>query len=364
MGQRVVGLLEGLLGGAVLDPGGVQARGQLEVGVAHEAHGDLTGVLGRGGVELVDVPGGQPELELDVGEGRAGAHPELAVAGVGEELVAVAVGERAEVEHGLVTGCRAVVARDRLEHEHGVRFAVGAEAGEPGERGVWAEHVVGVVAAHLEPTGGDDQPLLRVRGAEHGPALGGVGRGRCRATDLAAPGGPALADEGAELVGRRPGAVVCLLLLLAHPPMLPRGPGPAVAVKDFEDGSAQRDAQPRPRRGARDGRRDRLRRPRLGGRRGGPSGPAAPVGPTPTRRRPAAAVRRPRPRGPPRRCRCWWSCHRRRGPRRRRRPAPTPTRRPEPQRRPGTTTNGLPVPTRTKPGRGVVPTPHPTKPRK
>ena len=158
-GQRVVGLLEGLLGGAVLDPGGVQARGQLGVGVAHEAHGDLTGVLGRRGVELVDVAGGQPELELDVGERRAGADPELAVAGVGEELVAVAVGERAEVEHRLVTGCRAVVARDRLEHEHGVGLAVGAEAGEPGERGVRAEHVVGVVAAHLQATGGDDQPL-------------------------------------------------------------------------------------------------------------------------------------------------------------------------------------------------------------
>ena len=51
----------------------------------------------------------EAELELDVGEGRPGPDPELAVAGVGEELVAVAVGERAEVEHRLVTGCRAVV---------------------------------------------------------------------------------------------------------------------------------------------------------------------------------------------------------------------------------------------------------------
>ena len=134
VGQGVVGLLQALLGGAVLDPGGVEARGQLGVGVAHEAHGDLAGILGRGGVELVDVPGGEPELELDVGEGRAGADPELAVAGVGEELVAVAVGERAEVEHGLVPGRRAVVTRDRLEHEHGVGLAVGAEPGEPGER--------------------------------------------------------------------------------------------------------------------------------------------------------------------------------------------------------------------------------------
>ena len=217
--QGVVGLLEGLLGGAVLDPGGVQARGQLEVGVAHEAHGDLTGILGRGGVELVDVPGGQPQLELDVGEGRAGADPELAVAGVGEELVAVAVGERAEVEHGLVPGCRAVVAHDRLEHEHGVRLAVGAEAGEPGERRVRAEHVVGVVAAHLEAAGRDDQPLLRVRGAEHGPALGGRGprRGPGRRPRCAAGPSPRLTKARNSSVVARARLSACFCCSLTRP---------------------------------------------------------------------------------------------------------------------------------------------------
>ena len=151
---------------------------ELGVGVAHEAHGDLTGILGHRRVELVDVPGGEAELELDVGERGPGPDPELAVAGVGEELVAVAVGERAEVEHRLVTGCRAVATGDRLEHEHGIGLAVGAEAGEPGERRVRAEDVVGVVAAHLQATGGDDQPLSRVGGAEHGAAVGGGAGGR------------------------------------------------------------------------------------------------------------------------------------------------------------------------------------------
>ena len=174
MRQRVVGLREGLLGGAVLDPGGVEPGGELGVGVAHEAHGDLTGVLGGRGVELVDVPGGEPELELDVGERGAGAHPELAVAGVREELVAVAVGERAEVEHRLVAAVAPVGGGDGLEHEHGIRLAVGAQAGEPGERGVRPEDVVGVVAAHLEAPGGDDEPLAGVGGAEHRAA----GRGR------------------------------------------------------------------------------------------------------------------------------------------------------------------------------------------
>ena len=159
MRQGVVGLLEGLLGGAVLDPGGVQARGELGVGVAHEAHGDLTGILGRRGVELVDVAGGQPQLELDVGEGRAGADPELAVPGVGEELVAVAVGERAEVEHRLVTGCRAVVTVTGSSTSTASGSRSAPRPGEPGERGVRAEDVVGVVAAHLQATGGDDQPL-------------------------------------------------------------------------------------------------------------------------------------------------------------------------------------------------------------
>ena len=178
VGEGVVLLGERLLLGAVLDAGGVEAGGQLAVGVAHEAHGDLAGVLGGGVLELVDVARGEAELELDVGQARAGADPELAVAGVGEELVAVALAERAEVEDRLV----AVVGR--LEHEHRVRLAVGAEAGEVGERAVRAEDVVGVVAAHLEPAGGHDEPLPREGGADDGAALRGI-RGRRRPGSVA-----------------------------------------------------------------------------------------------------------------------------------------------------------------------------------
>ncbi len=225
MGEGVVGLGEGLLGGAVLDPGGVEAGGELAVGVTHEADRDLPGVLGDGGVELVDVAGGEAELELEVLDGRARPDPELAVARVGEELVGVAVGERAEVQDGLVAGALAVVAGDGLEDEDGVGLAVGAEAGEPGEGGVRAEHVVGVVAADLEAAGGHDDALLRVRGAQHGTPLGGPRGGGGLLGGGGDPRGPVLAHEGAELVGGRPGAVVGLLLLFTHPAMLPRGPG-------------------------------------------------------------------------------------------------------------------------------------------
>ena len=65
MRERVVGLLQALLLRAVVDPGRVEAGGELGVGIAHETHGDLTGILGGGRLELVDVPRREAQLELD-----------------------------------------------------------------------------------------------------------------------------------------------------------------------------------------------------------------------------------------------------------------------------------------------------------
>ena len=90
--------------------------------------------------QLVDVPGADPELGLDLGQARPHADPELAVPRVAEELLAVALGPRPEVDDRLVTAAVALVAR--LEHQDGVRLAVGAEAGQVGEGRVRPEAVV------------------------------------------------------------------------------------------------------------------------------------------------------------------------------------------------------------------------------
>ena len=102
VGQLGVGLGERLLVGAALGAHGVQLGGQFSIGVADHAHGDLPGILAHRVLELVDVPAGEAQLGLDVLDGRARADPELAVAGVAEELLGVAWRERAEVEDRLV----------------------------------------------------------------------------------------------------------------------------------------------------------------------------------------------------------------------------------------------------------------------
>ncbi len=272
MGEGVVGLLRASSAAPFSTPGGVEARGELAVGVAHQAHADLPGVLGRRGLELVDVAGGEAQLELDVLDRRTGTHPELAVAGVGEELVAVAVAERAEVEHGLVAAAR-LVTRDRLQHQHGIRLAVGAQAGEPGEGGVRSEDVVGVVAPHLQAAGGDDEALPGVCRAEHRTPR--RSRAGCRGgpvTPVAVGPTPPGRRHGTRRSWPGRGCLPAVLALLAHPPMLPRGSsGPP--VKDCPDGSAQRSPTPRTRRGPRCGSGRRLRRACLGGRRGPPQPP-------------------------------------------------------------------------------------------
>ena len=102
MGEGVVGLLQAVRGSAVLDPGGIQPRGELASASCTRRTVTSPASLAAAGLELVDVPGREAQLALDVLERRARTDPELAVAGVGEELVAVTVAERAEVQHGLV----------------------------------------------------------------------------------------------------------------------------------------------------------------------------------------------------------------------------------------------------------------------
>ena len=184
------------------------------VGVAHDADRDQARVLLDGLGQLVEVARGEAQLGLDLVQARPHADPQLAVAGVGVELVGVATGAGAEVQHGLVAA-----ALERFEHQHRVRLTIGAEAGEVRERRVRTEDVVGVVRAHLQAARGHDHALARVRGRHGGAALLGVSGDVGARWHLAGAGGPALGDERLERLGRRLGAVVGLLrlLLAAHP---------------------------------------------------------------------------------------------------------------------------------------------------
>ena len=138
---------------------------------------------------------------------------------------------------------------ERLEHQHGVRLAVAAQAGQVGERAVRAEDVVRVVAAHLQATGGHDEPLAREGLADPRAALRGIPRSIGARRRAGAPRRPALGHKSAELVGGRPRAVVCLLLLFAAHRAhgcttgMPRGSRHGAAPTDAAAGDTQGDTR-------------------------------------------------------------------------------------------------------------------------
>ena len=116
--------------------------------------------LARAVVEFVD--GGrdrQVEFRTHGLERRPGADPELAVPGVGEELLRCR-GRRAGGSRGRASW-PPPSSGSGSSNEHGVGLAVRAEAGQVGERGVRAEDVVGVVAADLQPARGDRRAARR-----------------------------------------------------------------------------------------------------------------------------------------------------------------------------------------------------------
>ena len=121
----------------------------------------------------------RPSRGLELGQGGAGADPELAGAGVGVELLGVPAGQRAEVERGAVVAAVVALAfLDGLQDEHGVGLMVQAQAGEVREAGVRPEAVVAVVGADLQRTGGDDQAFtFELVGDGPAPARGVAGDG-------------------------------------------------------------------------------------------------------------------------------------------------------------------------------------------
>ena len=96
-GDDLLGGLDAGLGADLVDDGG-----DIAVGVPDHAQGDRAGVLGQGVAQLVDMPSDDPELGLDVLQRGPRADPELAVAGVGKELLGVAARPAAGSEDCLV----------------------------------------------------------------------------------------------------------------------------------------------------------------------------------------------------------------------------------------------------------------------
>ena len=207
----LLGHLDTGLGASLVDEGR-----DVTVGVTDDPQGDGAGVLGQRVGQVVDVACHEPELGFDVGQGRPRTNPELAVTGVGEELLGVAAGHRTEVEDGVVPAAVGLTAG--VQHQDGIWLAVAPEAGEVGERGVRPEDVVGVVRPDLQAAGGDDQPFPGVCRAEGLTARRGIRRHLGPRGELGGAWCPPLAHEGAELLGGRPRAVVGLdLLFTRHP---------------------------------------------------------------------------------------------------------------------------------------------------
>src|SRR5829696_475384 len=173
------------------------------------------GVLGQVVGKLINGSAANAATAAQLLDRRSTAHPHLAVSGVGIELGGVSGRPRLEVQGGVV----AVVGR--IEHQHGVWFLIGTQAGQVGERRMGPKAVVRVVGPHLEPAGGNDQPIPGELVADGLPAPSGVRGGGQLIRKLRLIRGPALLDELLERIGERHLAVGQRRLLITHTCILP-----------------------------------------------------------------------------------------------------------------------------------------------
>jgi broad specificity phosphatase PhoE len=103
-----------------------------------------------------------------------------------------------------------------LQHQHGVRLAIGAKTSQVSKGRLWAEPVVGVVGADLEPTCGNDQPIARKLSTDPFPAPPGRDGRSKLIWEIFGVRRPAFDDEFLEGIRERDLAVRQLGPSIAH----------------------------------------------------------------------------------------------------------------------------------------------------
>ena len=167
--QLVVGGGVGVrIGEAVRLAHALDQLGDRGVGLADHAHAHRAGlgadVLADRIGQLGDVMGLQTGHRGQLLQTGARADPVLAVLGGGVVLLGAVVGARRHEQFGRMrpAGLGLLGIRvHRVEHQHGARLVVLAQAGVIGEGGVRTEGVIAVVGAHFRRTGRNHDALAR-----------------------------------------------------------------------------------------------------------------------------------------------------------------------------------------------------------
>ena len=138
------------------------------IGGAHHAqlHGTRLGadILADRILKRGDVMGLDARHRLELTQAGTRADPVLAVMGVAVVISRAVIGTRGDKQFRRMgfAGLRLRAVRiERVEHEHGTRLIIAAQAGIVRERGIRAEGVIAIIVAHFRLTRGNDNALAR-----------------------------------------------------------------------------------------------------------------------------------------------------------------------------------------------------------
>ena len=154
------------VGEAVCLTNGFDHRGDLWVGFADHAYTNGSGlgsdILAERVGQLGDVMGFDAGHRLHFLEACARSHPVFAIVCGHEEVLGGVICARSHEQFrrmGLTGSGFGGVRVDRVQHQHGTGFVVGAQARVIGEGGVRAEGVIAIIVAYLRLAGRNDQTL-------------------------------------------------------------------------------------------------------------------------------------------------------------------------------------------------------------